>query len=69
MQEVDIFLFINPKSGAKMGRKMLEKEYEMVQVNLNQNILARVHLIDLTNSAKKLRAFKDIIKIQKRKNE
>ncbi len=49
MQHYEIFLFVNPKSGGKLGKNFLQNEYSKIEIEMKKGELAIIHLIDLTN--------------------
>lgn len=61
---VDIFIFINPKSGSKMGQKFLDLDFSKVQIEIDATSDVTVHLINLTNQEKKLEGLKEIKQLQ-----
>jgi hypothetical protein len=53
-------VLINPKSGAKKGQLLLEYGYEMVQIKMDNNNVARMHMVDITDIEKKFKAMKEM---------
>lgn len=54
-----VFLFVNKKSGAKQGLKILQHELDKVKL-LKEDNLIRLHIIDVFEKQQKLKAFKNI---------
>lgn len=65
-QQIDIFLFANPKSGARLGQKFLDFEFSKVHFDLDQGIEVVMHLIDLTNPERKAKALREMREVQRK---
>jgi diacylglycerol kinase family enzyme len=63
-QIIDIFIFINPKSGSKKGAKLLEAELKKVEIEMdNTGTEVVMHLINLTIPEKKTKAMKEMCEL------
>ncbi|CDW72988.1 diacylglycerol [Stylonychia lemnae] len=68
-QQIDVFLFVNPKSGSKHGQKFLDLDYKDIVIEIDPTTEVVFHITNLTIKDKKDKALKDMFQIQQqRKN-
>lgn len=58
--QIDVFLFVNPKSGSKHGQKFLDLDYRDVTIEIDHSIDVAFHIVNLTIQEKKLKALKEM---------
>ncbi len=64
-QTVEIYLFVNPKSGSKKGGKLLEIEFKKVEMEIDNSTDVILHLVNLTIQEKKKKALRDLKDLQR----
>lgn len=56
----DIFLFVNPKSGARKGRDILKHEFTKIQFELKEGLEVVMHIADLTDAEKRTKHLREM---------
>lgn len=67
-QQIDIFIFANPKSGSKKGQRFIDMEFKNVSMEIDQSTDVVMHIVNLTIPEKKFKAIKEMKELQRKYN-
>ena len=67
-QQIDVFLFVNPKSGSKHGQKFLDLEYKDIVIEKDEVTEIVFHITNLTIPERLDKALKEV-KVLQRKSQ